>query len=542
MTVEIDPRELLEFDVDHGVFRCAGERALILNAGALGLLRKELIETMGMRVARRLLTRFGYAHGWRSAEALKALGGWGSEEELSMAGARLHAMQGLLVFRLAREMGHTEPGAVWHFSYEAEEHLAQMGQSDVPVCWTLCGFASGFLSCAHGREFFSVEQECIARGDSLCRVSTRPLEKWGPELEEHLPYFRGEKLDESLERMTRALKRTETRLRARTRALAQMGAEVDEVSGLVARSEPMRRVLELARRVARVDSTVLLTGRSGSGKERVARLIHDSSPRAHGPFVALNCGAVTESLLESELFGHARGAFTGAVQDRPGLFEAAHGGTLFLDEVGEVPPGMQVKLLRALQEREVRRVGENRSRPVDVRVLAATHRDLAGDVAAGRFREDLYFRLKVVELKLPSLQERREDLLPLARVLLDEAARRLKRPMEGLSPEASAALMRYGWPGNVRELQNALERAVALATGPRIELEDLPEELRARPTRATPARATQRLEDVEREHILAVLDAHGGNQTLAARALGIGTTTLYRKLKLYRGPLSASAL
>jgi two-component system response regulator HydG len=180
----------------------------------------------------------------------------------------------------------------------------------------------------------------------------------------------------------------------------------------------MRQLVDLARRVAKVDSTVLITGESGSGKERIARLVHEESTRAAGPFIAVNCGAITETLLESELFGHARGAFTGATSDRPGLFEAANGGTLLLDEVGEVSPGMQVKLLRALQEREIRRVGENKSRRVDVRVVAATNRDLAHGVAGGTFRQDLYYRLKVVELHVPPLRERRDDILPLARVLL----------------------------------------------------------------------------------------------------------------------------
>ena len=240
----------------------------------------------------------------------------------------------------------------------------------------------------------------------------------------------------------------------------------------------MRQLVDLARRVAKVDSTVLITGESGSGKERIARLVHEESTRAAGPFIAVNCGAITETLLESELFGHARGAFTGATQDRPGLFEAANGGTLLLDEVGEVSPGMQVKLLRALQEREIRRVGENKSRRVDVRVVAATNRDLAHGVAGGAFRQDLYYRLKVVELHVPPLRERRDDILPLARVLLADAALRMKRKIAGLAPGAADQLLRYEWPGNVRELENAMERAVALARGSRVELEDLPEEVR----------------------------------------------------------------
>src|SRR5436190_15027861 len=231
----------------------------------------------------------------------------------------------------------------------------------------------------------------------------------------------------------------------------------------------MRTLVDLAQRVSKVDSTTLITGESGSGKERVARLVHEESPRAKGPFIAVNCGAITETLLESELFGHARGAFTGATSDRPGLFEAASNGTLLLDEVGEVSPSMQVKLLRALQEREIRRVGENKSRRVDVRVVAATNRDLANAVARDAFRQDLYYRLKVVELHVPPLRERREDILPLARVLLADAALRMKRKISSLDPSAADQLLRHDWPGNVRERENEMERAVAVARGSRVD-------------------------------------------------------------------------
>ncbi|HTN91810.1 MAG TPA: sigma-54 dependent transcriptional regulator, partial [Sorangium sp.] len=368
---------------------------------------------------------------------------------------------------------------------------------------------------------------------------------WGAELEPHLPFFEEHRLDASLRRAAEALGRAERRLRTRAEALLGVGAAGAAGAagagpgGIVASSPAMQRVLELARRVAQVDATVLVTGESGTGKERVARLVHDASPRAAAPLLAINCAAIPEPLLESELFGHARGAFTGATRDRAGIFEAAAGGTLLLDEVGELPAGVQVKLLRALQAREVRRVGENRSRPVDVRVVAATNRELAAEVSAGRFRKDLYYRLKVVELRLPPLRERREDVLPLARALLAQAAARMKRPAARLSPGAADRLVRYPWPGNVRELENAMERAVALAEGRRIEAEDLPEEVRsALPAPAAPAveadeARVRTLGDVEQEYILAVLARNGGNQTRAAAELGIGVSTLYRKLKEY---------
>jgi len=243
---------------------------------------------------------------------------------------------------------------------------------------------------------------------------------------------------------------------------------------------------------------------------------------------------LSETLLESELFGHARGAFTGATNDRPGLFESATGGTLFLDEIGEVSPAMQVKLLRVLQEREVMRVGESRARKVDVRVVAATNRDLNTEVAAGRFRTDLLYRLRVVELKVPPLRDRRDDVLPLARVLLADAAQRMHRAVDGLTPKAADQLLRYDWPGNVRELQNALERAVALAEKSRVDVNDLPEEIRSALPSTVSIGKVRPLEAMEREYILAVLAANEGNQTRTAKQLAIGESTLYRKLKAYQ--------
>jgi transcriptional regulator with PAS, ATPase and Fis domain len=244
---------------------------------------------------------------------------------------------------------------------------------------------------------------------------------------------------------------------------------------------------------------------------------------------------VAESLLESELFGHARGSFTGATQDRPGLFEAANKGTLLLDEVAELSPAMQVKLLRALQEREIRRVGENKVRHIDVRIVAATNRDLALGVANGDFRQDLYYRLKVVELHVPPLRERDEDILPLARVLLANAAIAMNRKTSGFSTAVADQLLRHTWPGNVRELENTMERAVALALGRHVELEDLPEEIRVACPRPVAILGEVRfLEDVEREYILSALAVNGGNQTQTALQLDISAATLYRKLKSYK--------
>jgi two-component system response regulator HydG len=300
-------------------------------------------------------------------------------------------------------------------------------------------------------------------------------------------------------------------------------------------SPRMRAIMSMAERVALVDTTVLVTGESGVGKERLAQYIHARSERARAKFIAVNCGALTPTLLESELFGHRRGAFTGALADRPGLFEAAERGTLFLDEIGEVPLEMQVALLRVLQEREVRRIGDNLVRAVDVRIIAATNRDLDVDLHEHRFREDLYYRLSVFVLRIPPLRDRPEDLRALAHALLADRARHLQRAIGGYTPRAFRRILQYPWPGNVRELQNAIEHACVLAKRSDVDVDDLPPAVRD-PFYASrfSDRPIRPLKDVEREHILAALAQTGGNRRLAAAQLKIGIATLQRKLRHYQ--------
>jgi DNA-binding NtrC family response regulator len=295
----------------------------------------------------------------------------------------------------------------------------------------------------------------------------------------------------------------------------------------------MRSLVTIAMRVAEVDSTVLIIGESGVGKERLARFIHSSSPRAAGPFIPVNCGALPDALFEGELFGHARGAFTGALHERPGLFEAAQGGTLLLDEVGDVPLPMQVKLLRVLQEHQVRRVGENRERRINVRIIAATNRDLAEEVAERRFRRDLFYRLRVVELRVPPLRDRPDDLRGLAQTLLARLAVRLRRPITGYTANALDRMLRYPWPGNVRELENAVERACALATGELIDVGDLPDDVRHHHALVITSEHVRPLRDIEQEYILAALERNHGSRALTAEQLRIGLATLRRKLRSY---------
>ena len=296
---------------------------------------------------------------------------------------------------------------------------------------------------------------------------------------------------------------------------------------LAAQSRAMQEVLRRALAIAHTSAPVVLLGETGTGKELLARALHHGSPRNAKPFVPVNCGAIPGELLESELFGHVRGAFSGAVADKPGLFEAASGGTLLLDEVADLPPLLQVKLLRVLQDGKVRRVGANHSVATDVRVIAATHKDLEALVELGTFRADLFFRLKVFSLRLPALRDRREDILPLARHFLAAEA----EPTHELSPAAEEALLRYRWPGNIRELSNAMRYSSALSDQHVIEPSHLPEEIVFRPAPTPPVGALRTLVEVEQEHVVRVLRACGGVQADAARVLGIGRNTLWRKLR-----------
>ncbi|HEX5750830.1 MAG TPA: sigma-54 dependent transcriptional regulator [Archangium sp.] len=348
--------------------------------------------------------------------------------------------------------------------------------------------------------------------------------------------------DAPVELVARAMERRRLRLQAESLGPKSPSSDF-AFAGAVGRGAAMQEAHRLLEQAARLDITVLLTGETGTGKELAARAVHLNSARREKPFVAVNCGALPAELVESELFGHGKGAFTGAAQAKAGLFEEAHGGTLFLDEVGELPLNAQVKLLRVLQEREVRRVGETRPVQVDVRVVAATHRDLRAAAAQGRFREDLFYRLNVFPVQLPPLRERKEDIPVLAAHLLDKHCKAMGRTLEGMTPEALRTLVGYPWPGNVRELENALMRAVAVAAGPGVTERDLPPEVRERQEGSLPGGAAKHLpyrdaldlarDRFSREYLTALLRDFEGNVTRAAEHAGIERESLHRLLKRY---------
>lgn len=487
-----------------------GEAEEGVNQVDFARLRDVLADHFGAMATETILSPLGRDLGWRLARSVHQQATRSIQKEVVGPNLAFLSLARMLDSALLDESALSETGFDLAKSFEAIQHLGNSGRSDVPVCWTTSGFVSGYLSSRRQKVLLVREDRCLARGDPACHFTVHsPDNEWG-----HSWVADGGIADE--------------------RPSPPHSKSESDDEHLVTRSEIMKTMLDMAERFALVDSTVLITGESGTGKERIARLIHDRSSRAEGPFAAINCAAITESLLDSELFGHARGAFTGALRARPGIFEAANHGTLLLDEIGEISPGVQVKLLRVLQEREVRRVGDNHSLPLDVRVIAATNKDLLHQVRSGTFREDLYYRIRVVEVHVPPLRERPEDILPLSELLLARSARRVPRKVPSIPPEVAERLQIYEWPGNVRELESAMERAAALSQDGRLEIDDLPDEIRnTQRHHHGKAESPRPLQEITKEHILATLDFNEGNRANTARQLCIGSATLHRKLKSY---------
>ena len=545
---ELKVFELLDFRGAEGIIAFQDRRMLLYDADTLGILRRELIETVGRKVARGLLTRLGYANGYRDAHTLQRLFPWDTPEEWYKAGPILQGFEGKAA-AIRTELRRAPDGTVseieiaWENGHEVELHARHLRPTEEAVCWTLAGYASGYFSACLGEEMYFIEQDCASTGAARCRAIGKVRAAWGKALEPVLDYFKVASVRNEITRLELELQRhqqaasRQKRETARWKSLAQ---QLQEPQAPVARSPAMREVLGLATRVAAGDTTILVTGESGVGKELVARWIHDQGPRARGPFVAVNCGALPEPLLESELFGHVKGAFTGAVSDKAGLFEEAAHGTLFLDEIADTPLAIQVKLLRALQSRDIRRVGATRSNKVDVRVIAATNRNVDQAVASGEFRRDLYYRLNVISIAIPPLRERRDDIVPLARLFLERYDGKREKPVRAISADALDLLTSYPWPGNVRELENVIERGVVLTSGERLTVADLPPDVRAGRAAlglASPSAPTK-LDALQRQAILFALERHQGNRTRAARDLGISHRTLLRKLKAYGVPTS----
>ena len=543
---DVQLAELLECHPQRGIINLHSERVVLLSAAALGLLRKELITGIGSDPARRILKRFGYADGYQDAVSLRDRLGIRDPLEHVKTGPILHTLEGI-VHAQVRVMDY-EPSTKrflsevdWHNSYEAEQHLHLCGKSDSPVCWTLVGYASGYASACFGHEIFFREEHCVGQGEEHCAIVGKDAVSWGEQASTLRADFDGAPLGEEVDRLRAALQKKQHELARRARVVERREQDLDLLRERVARhaagkrfivrSRAMQDVLEQAARVAPHDITVLIAGESGTGKEFVVRMIHEQSSRNRGPLVSINCAALTDTLLESELFGHARGAFTGAVREKPGLFESASEGTLFLDEVGEMSPALQAKLLRALQEGEIRRVGSERTIKVNPRVVAASNRDLRTAVIDGSFREDLYFRLGAFLITVPPLRDRREAIPALVHEFRTRAAKRFRKDVPSVEPEAMTRLVNHRWSGNVRELEHAVERAVVLADTGVIQVEHLPAEISS--GLGAIHETTLDLRHHERALIRLALERFPHSRRQAADALCISTVTLWRKINEY---------
>ncbi len=424
-------------------------RSILMRDSAFGSLRRELIETGGFTRARTALKLVGYAEGTRDAELARRVRTEGDLFDAFAVGPQVHALSGfgwLEVLELQTDANTNEfyGEFLLHDSIEADAHLGTLGVSAEPVCWTAVGYGSGYSSAFAGRPIIVDEVECRAMGHEHCRLVGRTVEEWDRRIRK-APYFRPQEF------------------------VNRFGKPADDSSAtgpavdVVGISAGFGAAVHLLGKAAPTDVTVLFLGETGVGKEVFARMLHRMGRRAEQPFLAVNCAALPENLIEAELFGVVKGAYTGATDSRPGRFERAQGGTLFLDEIGTLTLSAQAKLLRALQEGEIERVGDSQTRKVDVRLLAATNVDLKAAVAAGTFREDLYFRLTTFPVRIPPLRERRDDIPLLMRHFLHRFSERHGKRVGGFAPPAVEALLSYGFPGNIRELENMIERGVLLA-------------------------------------------------------------------------------
>jgi len=458
-----DLTESLFFSPGDGRIWLNDQRMLLMHSSAMGHLRRELIDTLGLDRARGLLTRAGYVAGARDAQLVRERWPQGDAANVFMAGTRLHALEGVvkvtpLAFDFDIDRGTYEGEFLWEHSSEDDEHISAYGIGTEAACWSQVGYATGYVTSLFGQLVVFREIECRAMGASVCRVIGRHAAAWG-DVSEDLRYLQAKDF-RSLTVPAATAPGPAAPASVMPAAAPVEGGDRHEIVGA---SSTFNSACHQLARVAVTRATVLFTGESGVGKEAFARRLHRISARAEQAFIAVNCAAIPETLIESELFGVERGAFTGASQSRPGRFERADKGTLFLDEIGTLSLVSQGKLLRALQEGEVERVGGTRTLHVDVRVVAATNVDLQAEVKAGRFREDLYYRLNVYPIHLPPLRERRDDIPLLMNHFLRREAERHGRHPTGYTPRAVRAMLHYAFPGNIRELQNLIERGVISA-------------------------------------------------------------------------------
>jgi DNA-binding NtrC family response regulator/predicted hydrocarbon binding protein len=548
-----DLAKRLRFAPQHGRIWLDDQRMMLMHISSLGALRQELIEGLSKDTARGLLTRIGYQAGARDAEMAKKLRASSDDYSHFLAGPQLVSLEGIvhcepLALEIDVASGHYLGDFALIDCAEAEAHVGSYGIGDEPSCWMLTGYACGYTSAFMGRPIFWREVECRAMGHDRCRVVGRPVEEWGDDARDDLRFLQ---IGDFVEWSPAPSNPPSATARWAARHLRREENDF----GMVGISTGFNKVCHLVKKVAPTEATVLFLGESGVGKEIFSHNLHRLSPRAKGPFVAVNCAAIPEQLSEAELFGVEKGGYTGAVCSRPGRFERAHGGTLFLDEIGTLSLTTQGKLLRALQEGEIERVGDTRVRKVDVRVIAATNVNLRDAVRAGAFREDLFYRLNVFPILVPPLRERRDDIPLLMNRFMQRACKKHGKTITGFRERAVDALIDYHWPGNVREMENLIERAVILAEdGAALDIshlfttgEDFDTSaftvqkngaLLANAEIMEPEGAADRclpgLADTEARLLRKALAEANGNLSLAARLLSISRPTLAYRLRKHK--------
>ncbi|HZX18521.1 MAG TPA: sigma 54-interacting transcriptional regulator [Pseudomonas sp.] len=462
-----DLAESLLFSPSDGRIWLNGARMLLMHSSGIGALRRELIESMGLARARGIMLRTGYHCGARDAALIRERFPEADILAVFAAGPIIHGLEGAVKvepvhFEFDMTLGTYYGEFLWHHSSEDDEHIAQYGIGTEPACWMQTGYATGYTSAMVGRLILYREVECRSTGANTCRLIGKPVEEWD-DAEEELADLNAEPFVGSSASAAAVKPSAKNADKGALPSNLQAEPTAAQDSEMVGISSAFNAACHMLRRVAPTQATVLFTGESGVGKEMFARMLHRISPRHDAPFVAINCAAIPENLMESELFGVERGAFTGATQSRAGRFERADGGTLFLDEIATLSLVAQGKLLRALQEGEVERVGGSRTLKVDVRVVAATNVDLRAAAQRGEFREDLFFRLNVFPIHLPPLRERKEDIPLLMTHFLHRFTQRHGRQLSGFTPRTADTLLAYDFPGNIRELQNLVERGVISA-------------------------------------------------------------------------------
>lgn len=525
--------ELIQFAP--GFVGIQGRRLLIHDLSSLGQFRKDLIETVGNEMARRILTRKGLFWGQADSAGMQRLFNWEKKEELIRAVAELMKIIGMAYADVTKVVLNPSENTIdmeiqCADSVEVEQFRNEFGVSSHSICWVMAGYLSGYVSYCLGKSVYFSEIQCQGAEASSCILRGKDIDSWGNDIDNDLPYFQAADIQKKVEQLSTRIRQQQRELAIKQKQL-KAAQKHSNLLGIETRSKAYSNVLDLAVRVALFDTTILITGETGSGKEVLARHIHDISNRRQYPFLAVNCSALPESLLENELFGHKAGAFTGARSSEVGLFEAAQQGTIFLDEIGDISLSLQAKLLRVLQSKEVRPVGDTHSQQLDVRVISATNRDLDMLVKEGKFRKDLLYRLRVLQITVPPLRERPEDILPLARCFLERFSNKLKINSLRLAPETVDLLISYQWPGNVRELENALEHAAILCSNGNITLETLPGTITGRVINIAPSNEQRSLQQIETDCIRSALNTTNGNRTEAARILKISESTLYRRLR-----------